>query len=852
MTQTLYLFKNQNNYYNRKLVLSGVRNLAEILTNTKLVQTLTPINIATGNALECSVVVNVKTNYAVNSNFPDYAVINSVLDDNSTELSRWFVMRYSKIRGMQYEIVLKRDVLADYNQEVLYADTFIEKGFVDRFDPLIYNNENGNYNQLKVKEYRINDQTQTGWIVGYIAKQDENGQAYSETITTDTPTETVKSIAYNDLPDEVKSAITNGKAITDITNVEITLTVKTAGQTYSVGVPIGKALFDFDLEGYNLAPYNPSFYDVPASSETEFTNANITTTAISNRTNIALNILRKFGDYFNISTALGYVEDQVEDLGYYYTNIYNYDGQIIKLTNNKLVKLQISEEYIDSFVVDLSNNNNLFTLIKTALTNAVAFLTGWGLTLANDISTGQVIASVRCYKVQTFAYSGESVSLTMASSRNKLVDAPYDMFALPYGAGLNKLNISSGSPAYFQNDDISLAVAFALAEALGDRLYDLQFLPFAPQQSMFYYDGYTHTARPYGNLLEHYDFDYIDDSNNVHIGMIFYPSTCKEKFTIPVGTDYLLDWYDMYYDLRNVNVGDDVNETIKVINDTEMLRLCSPNYASMFEFNQAKDGLNIEYFTVMYEYKPFNPFIRVAPQFKGIYGIEANDSRGLILAGDYSLSIISDAWVNYQIQNKNYQLMFDRQIQNMQVSQEIAREQYNYNSLLKVLGGTGAGAVGGYKMTGSVGGAIAGAVVGGATSTIQSALGYDWLTRGQKEQISYAQDNYAFTLGNIKALPNTLTKVSAINNLYKIFPILEKYSATGSEITALKRKLKFDGFTINKIGYIASYCNPSKETFIKGQLIRIEATCDTAIASQIAQEIQRGFYIEIGGYSSNA
>lgn len=866
MTQTLYLFKNQNNYYNRKLVLSGVRNLSEILTNTKLLQTLTPINIATGNALECSVVVNVKTNYAVNSNFPDYAVIYSVLDDNTTELSRWFVMRYSKIRGMQYEIVLKRDVLADYNQEILYADTFIEKGFVDRFDPLIYNNENGNYNQLKVKEYRINDQTQTGWIVGYIAKQDENGQAYSETITTDTPTETIQSIAYNDLPDEVKSAMTNGKAITDIISIDVALTLKLGQQSYPTDKWLGRAVLNFDTNGFTVET-NDGLNDYEASSETEYNNANIRTSTLDTgitgrktRTWQAQRLMNIFGGRLDKEDAFSYVEGQIDDLGYYYASILDYDGKIIKLTNNKLVKINIEEEYIDTFTVDLSNNNNIATLLNDNLSSVLtsnhldvlANRVPYYWTLLNNFLAGQVVANIRCYKVVALAYSGESVSLTIPITRNKLIDAPYDMFALPYGAGLNKLNISSGSPAYFQKDDVSLAVAYALAEKLGSRLYDLQFLPFAPQQSFFYYDGYTHTARPYGNLLEHYDFDYIDDPNNVHIGMIFYPSTCKEKFTIPVGTDYLLDWYDMYYDLRNVNVGDDINETIKVINDTEMLRLCSPNYASMFEFNQAKDGLNIEYFTIMYEYKPFNPFIRVAPQFKGIYGIEANDSRGLILAGDYSLSIISDAWVNYQIQNKNYQLMFDRQIQNMEVNQEIAREQYLSSSIIKIFAGIAGSALAAGKMTKKIELGVAGAVVGGATSTLQAALGGNWLNRSQEEQISYAQDNYAFTLGNIKALPNTLTKVSAINNLNKIFPILEKYRATGSEITALKRKLKFDGFTINKIGYIASYCNPSKETFIKGQLIRIEATCDTAIASQIAQEIQRGFYIEIGGYSSNA
>ena len=74
-----------------------------------------------------------------------------------------------RTRGGQWDMTLKRDVLADNFNAVLDADTFIEKGYIsDTTNPLLYNKESLNVNQIKQYEVPLMDETKCGWIVGYI------------------------------------------------------------------------------------------------------------------------------------------------------------------------------------------------------------------------------------------------------------------------------------------------------------------------------------------------------------------------------------------------------------------------------------------------------------------------------------------------------------------------------------------------------------------------------------------------------------------------------------------------------------------------------------------------------------
>lgn len=64
------------------------------------------------------------------------------------------------MRGNQYQLILRRDVIADNLEKIMTAPCFIEKGKIESAsDPLIYNKEGMSVNQIKTSEIPLYDQT---------------------------------------------------------------------------------------------------------------------------------------------------------------------------------------------------------------------------------------------------------------------------------------------------------------------------------------------------------------------------------------------------------------------------------------------------------------------------------------------------------------------------------------------------------------------------------------------------------------------------------------------------------------------------------------------------------------------
>lgn len=281
----------------------------------------------------------------------------------------------------------------------------------------------------------------------------------------------------------------------------------------------------------------------------------------------------------------------------------------------------------------------------------------------------------------------------------------------------------------------------------------------------------------------------------------------------------------------------------KESNETEVYRITSPNMASSFEFSPSKNGGNRRFYNAFCTYKPYNPFICISPEFLGLYGTDFKDNRGLILAGDFSLDIISDSWTNYKLQNKNYQLTFDRQIENMEITQEVQRMNEIFSATAGVLkGGLMGGMAGG--TAGGPYGAIAGAVIGTASSTIGAVLDYNNNQKLRKEAIDYTRDQFGYSLQNIQALPRTLNKVSSLIVTNKFFPFLEFYSCSEQELQALRDKIKYNGMSIMRIGKIINFLNENDKTYIKCKLIRnTDIPCSSDELLDIANELDKGVFI---------
>ena len=297
-------------------------------------------------------------------------------------------------------------------------------------------------------------------------------------------------------------------------------------------------------------------------------------------------------------------------------------------------------------------------------------------------------------------------------------------------------------------------------------------------------------------------------------------------------------------DYSILNPGNDAL-TRKLANECDLVRIVSQNYSAIFEFSPAKSG-GVDGFLADCTYKPWSPYIHILPKLKGLYGdnfVTIDDARGLICGGDMSLPQLSNEWANYQLQNKTYQEMFDRQIKNMDVQNDVKRQGALAQAILAPLTGGAAGAAIGSK-TGVFGGTVADAAIGAIGGGVTAGIDYANTVRMMEENRQYAIDMYGYNLQNIQAVPTSLTKTSALTYNTRVWPFIEYYTCTEAERKALKDKIKYNGMTIMKVGQLSDY-TLGEDNFYKGQLIRLPdyVKIDGHMAFEIYNELNKGVYL---------
>ena len=406
----------------------------------------------------------------------------------------------------------------------------------------------------------------------------------------------------------------------------------------------------------------------------------------------------------------------------------------------------------------------------------------------------------------------------------KLPDAPYAMMALPYA-----------TKDYYDGDTklgtITMEQAMQIAQATsrkynsGGWLMDIQILPFCPCVEVIRADGNIDLSKAVANARVYYDD--VSSQSLVHkIGGVI----CCRRSTFQTNI------YTSTGALFKVHVYD-----IKLENQSTMCRLVSPNGNGVFEFNPAKmtyaNDKDIG-FLARCTYMPHQPYIRVFPQFARMYGGDYNDYRGLICGGDFSLPQISDSWEAYQIQNKNYQAMFNRQIESLDLQQSIGKAQDIVGAITGTIGAT----VGGAVFGGGAGAAVMGiaSAAGGAADVITNSM-----LRADQREATIQQHNWK--LQNIQALPYSVTRVNNFNVDSNYVPYLEVYSCDDHEVDNFIKYLDLRSYSINRYGKLYDYVKATGRTFLKGIIVKLSGVNDDShyIAS-IADEVNQGFYIEKG------
>lgn len=534
-----------------------------------------------------------------------------------------------------------------------------------------------------------------------------------------------------------------------------------------------------------------------------------------------------------------------------------YNGKYVKI-NNEYYRMSISEAGTDRYdlftsvaapsgrptieglngnIAEMHTNSTVGTRLETIITSQNGQYAGAVNTASRSGSF--VIAKSKGYNIVLSRISTETLDTTLNTGRRVTYDCVADIFAIPYGE--MKYKLTTAGDTYTTSRDEGLAIARAIAQELGESVcYDLQLVPYVPSSTVR--DLMAESDTLCLADLESVNYDTVTRTFTgvtSNATFILYVSSCKGTFDIPVALNP-----------KDFGYGPIMNA--KISNETEICRLVSPNFNSMFEFSLAKNR-GITKINVDYTYKPYMPYIHMNPDFKGLYGQDWDDARGLILGGDFSLAFLNSAWANYQNNNKNYQAIFNRQIENMDVNNKIAKEQLDWQTFAGYFGGGISGGIGGGLAGAKAGGpygAIAGAVGGAYMGTVGAVIGgemdKDWLARQQAENKDYAKDMYGYQLGNIKAQPYALARSESLTNNHKIFPLIELYECTDEEVVNLFNKLKYNGMTIMAVGTLEDYANSQDidRLYVKGQLIRVESIDDDFhIVDAIYAEVNKGFFI---------
>ena len=162
------LLLHYNNYFNR--IIKKKDTIADYKAADADYKEASNINFNPGDGLNTSLVLGLGQNGSLfDGDEFDYLVAYEVVGNDKVINSRWFILEQDRTRSGQYELTLKRDVIADNYADVLNSPIFLEKGFInDINDPLLYNSESMNVNQIKQLEIPLMDETKCGWVVGYI------------------------------------------------------------------------------------------------------------------------------------------------------------------------------------------------------------------------------------------------------------------------------------------------------------------------------------------------------------------------------------------------------------------------------------------------------------------------------------------------------------------------------------------------------------------------------------------------------------------------------------------------------------------------------------------------------------
>lgn len=753
----LYLL-NYNNYYNR--IIKKLDTLNDYLLADPDYFEISSVNFLSTDEVNADAIVNVVD---LNFNMNKYNYLLSQRED-TTEFERWFITKIQKVRGCQFKLILRRDLIVE-NWDNLEASTLlINKGYCDISNPQFFNKEPVSVSEIPINQIYLKDDLGVSWLVAYLPK-----------ISTDIATETDEDGNVTHWYD--KSVEFQSSTLTP----DFTMTIAEMNSLIGYGKKVlgnQTTILNYNLykNKYNLKAMNMRLDTKTISYIIDIDNYN--------------NTYIEAGDDY-IGNYTRQLEELVSDLGNKYMSKYTYNN-LLKKYQHKII--QVDNEYYQINISLSTGSEELGSLPDTSNTTLYLNDSYGGIlhTGKNTFGYGFVPEIINIFYSPLKTSPG---SFYYKTTRNNTNGGAYDCLAVPYkdengnGATINGV---------YHDPETMMCFMSQLSASWGTEVvYDVQCVPYHPTINL--------------NGVLDVDYGTIWKSGTTDImGYAFYVKDINRTFNL------------------DTSIASSNNKADYL---TKHYKLIGPNYNSSFDL-KIYENLGIDYFNVDMTLLPYNPWIKVNPNFKYLNGKDFNDATGLVLSGNFSISMLTNSFTEYQYNNSNYEVIFNSQMAYTEYQQKINMISSGINGVVSAIGS----GIGVTSLLGGPLGIVTGALSAGAgiaDLTIQNKL--------NKKENEYTKQQYELNLGNIKSKPTTLSKVTALNMNTKMFPYIEEYGCTDIEYEQVNKYLKFNGMTIGVVGDLNTYI--SSDYYFSAQVIRFkDITCNNYILGEINNELQKGFY----------
>lgn len=827
----IHLFTNYNNYYNRQVKFKATLN--EYLTDEDIfLMSFEKRNFVIADGIRTQHIIEYS---AGNLPTPNYLIAE---DEKTHAFTRWFVIKCRQTRGCQYTLFLKRDTIADLYDSVKVSPLLVKKGYVDDNNVLVFNKEMQEYNKVKKNELLIKDNTNSGYVVGFIDQKKD----YGSDIYTSFKDELQVDFDYSALPSSITDYMAIGNATPNATTKRI---VGDNKANVALKVNFGSYKFvedSLNRDIYSNYNFNEYFwmngyrgkYNEITDTGTNYGNGIFytlsTTLANYSLSNNCIINCGENGKSLEISNSVSlYVSNKFSqfDLAYVYdwfsinssplALVESYEGKICEISGT-YYRCEVTRSGASTLETITPPSYELATLKSFMPTSTV--LAMWA-NINNNVTpqyeSGHTPSDMLISDFTAYAKTEQIyikliqqdiniyTRLTPSANRNHLIDNPYDMFVIPYS---DEMVYEVNGSSYSANKNMAINLAQAICLASGSDVYDIQIVPYCP------FDVPTTPTIDFSLINSEPIKLGADDSV---IGYYFWASKSSGEITLSETREELTLSGDSY--------------SYKEITQLRQYFLCSPNKESVYEFNPAMNK-GISEWKISYDYRPFSSYIKVQPKWDYLYSLNTSsyngltDQRGLLYNGNYSITQLNSAWSEFVNSNKNYQAIFDteiktqlsqNQLQNKAYEETIGIRSYNLNPIKAVM------------------------------NVIGMEREIDFMRESQSIDINARRQLFNYQLNNIKSQPNTIRKMASINTDFRIFPFVEVYDTTPQDKENFDNLIKYNGMTIMVMGFMEQYLQDNTETFFQASVVRftdfIGVENDYTLVSDINNELEMGLYI---------